>query len=99
MLYEVITKDMIGAVIGPGGKIIQEIQATTVSTITIEEKGNVGVVCVSADNAASINAAMAKIKGIVAVPEVGEVYKGKVKSIVPFGAFVEVLPGKEGLLV
>jgi len=93
-----IPKDMIGAVIGPGGKIIQEIQATTVSTITIEEKGNVGVVCVSADNAASINAAMAKIKGIVAVPEVGEVYKGKVKSIVPFGAFVEVLPGKEGLL-
>ncbi len=93
-----IPKDMIGAVIGPGGKIIQEIQSTTESTITIEESGDVGIVNVSADNAASINAALAKIKGIVAVPEVGEVYKGKVKSIVPFGAFVEILPGKEGLL-
>ncbi|MCW3804001.1 polyribonucleotide nucleotidyltransferase [Plebeiibacterium marinum] len=93
-----IPKDMIGAVIGPGGKIIQEIQASTESTITIEEDGNVGKVCVSADNAASINAAMAKIKGIVAVPEIGEIYQGKVKSIVPFGAFVEVLPGKDGLL-
>ncbi len=93
-----IPKDMIGAVIGPGGKIIQEIQATTESTITIEEDGNVGIVNVSANNTASINAAIAKIKGIVAVPEVGEVYKGKVKSIVAFGAFVEILPGKEGLL-
>ncbi len=93
-----IPKDMIGAVIGPGGKIIQEIQATTESVITIEEKGDIGEVCVSANNAASINAALAKIKGIVAVPEVGEVYKGKIKSIVPFGAFVEILPGKEGLL-
>ncbi|GAF03973.1 polyribonucleotide nucleotidyltransferase [Saccharicrinis fermentans] len=93
-----IPKDMIGAVIGPGGKIIQEIQATTESTITIEEDGDIGKVSVSADNAAAINAAMAKIKGIVAVPEVGEVYKGKIKSIVPFGAFVEILPGKEGLL-
>ena len=93
-----IPKDMIGAVIGPGGKIIQEIQATTESTITIEEDGDVGIVNVSADNAASINAALAKIKGIVAVPEVGEVYQGKIKSIVPFGAFVEILPGKEGLL-
>ncbi len=94
----IIPKDMIGAVIGPGGKIIQEIQATTESTITIEEVGNTGKVSVSANNADAINAAMAKIKGIVAVPEVGEVYKGKVKSIVPFGAFVEILPGKEGLL-
>ncbi len=94
----IIPKDMIGAVIGPGGKIIQEIQATTESTITIEEDGDTGKVSISASNADSINAAMAKIKGIVAVPEVGEVYKGKVKSIVPFGAFVEILPGKDGLL-
>ncbi len=93
-----IPKDMIGAVIGPGGKIIQEIQSTTESIITIEESGEFGIVNISADNAASINAALAKVKGIVAVPEVGEVYKGKVKSIVPFGAFVEVLPGKDGLL-
>ena len=93
-----IPKDMIGAVIGPGGKIIQEIQATTESTITIEEEGDVGKVSISADNADAINAALAKVKGIVAVPEVGEVYKGKIKSIVPFGAFVEILPGKEGLL-
>ncbi|MCW3786549.1 polyribonucleotide nucleotidyltransferase [Plebeiibacterium sediminum] len=94
----IIPKDMIGAVIGPGGKIIQEIQATTDSTITIEEEGDTGKVSISASNADSINAALAKIKGIVAVPEVGEVYKGKVKSIVPFGAFVEILPGKDGLL-
>ncbi|WP_282036856.1 polyribonucleotide nucleotidyltransferase [Saccharicrinis aurantiacus] len=93
-----IPKDMIGAVIGPGGKIIQEIQATTESTVTIEEDGDFGQVSISADNADSINAALAKIKGIVAVPEVGEVYKGKVKSIVPFGAFVEIMPGKDGLL-
>ncbi len=93
-----IPKDMIGAVIGPGGKIIQEIQSTTESIITIEESGEFGIVNISADNAASINAALAKVKGIVAVPEVGEVYRGKVKSIVPFGAFVEVLPGKDGLL-
>ncbi len=94
----IIPKDMIGAVIGPGGKIIQEIQATTESTITIEEEGDTGKVSISANNADAINAALAKIKGIVAVPEVGEVYKGKVKSIVPFGAFVEILPGKDGLL-
>ncbi|TLX70681.1 polyribonucleotide nucleotidyltransferase [Labilibacter sediminis] len=94
----IIPKDMIGAVIGPGGKIIQEIQASTESTITIEEIEDTGKVSVSANNADAINAAMAKIKGIVAVPEVGEVYTGKIKSIVPFGAFVEILPGKEGLL-
>ncbi|WP_142531463.1 polyribonucleotide nucleotidyltransferase [Saccharicrinis carchari] len=93
-----IPKDMIGAVIGPGGKIIQEIQTSTDSTITIEEIGDTGKVSVSASNADAINAAMAKIKSIVAVPEVGEVYKGKIKSIVPFGAFVEIIPGKEGLL-
>lgn len=94
----IIPKDMIGAVIGPGGKIIQEIQSSTESTITIEEIGDTGKVSVSASNADSIKAAMAKIKSIVAVPEVGEVYKGKIKSIVPFGAFVEIIPGKEGLL-
>ncbi|MBS2212933.1 polyribonucleotide nucleotidyltransferase [Carboxylicivirga mesophila] len=93
-----IPKDMIGSVIGPGGKIIQEIQATTETVITIEEEGNIGKVAISASNKASIDAAVAKVKAIVAVPEVGEVYRGKVKSIVPFGAFVEILPGKDGLL-
>ncbi|MCU4154596.1 polyribonucleotide nucleotidyltransferase [Carboxylicivirga sp. A043] len=93
-----IPKDMIGSVIGPGGKIIQEIQATTDTVITIEEEGDVGHVAISASNKDSIDAATAKVKAIVAVPEVGEVYRGKVKSIVPFGAFVEILPGKDGLL-
>ncbi|MCT4646206.1 MAG: polyribonucleotide nucleotidyltransferase [Carboxylicivirga sp.] len=93
-----IPKDMIGSVIGPGGKIIQEIQATTETVITIEEEGDLGKVAISASNKDSIDAAVAKVKAIVAVPEVGEVYKGKVKSIVPFGAFVEILPGKDGLL-
>lgn len=93
-----IPKDMIGAVIGPGGKIIQEIQSTTNSTITIEEVDNVGIVDVFAIDKASIDAAMARIKSIVAVPEAGEIYKGKVKTITPFGAFVEIMPGKDGLL-
>ncbi|MCT4614954.1 MAG: polyribonucleotide nucleotidyltransferase [Marinifilaceae bacterium] len=93
-----IPKEMIGAVIGPGGKIIQEIQETTESVIVIEEVGNKGVVDISANNKESIDAALAKVKAIVAVPEVGEVYKGKVKSIVAFGAFIEIFPGKEGLL-
>jgi len=93
-----IPKDMIGSVIGPGGKIIQEIQATTETIITIEEVGNIGKVAISASNKDAIDAALARVKGIVAVPEVGTIYKGKVKSIVPFGAFVEVLPGKDGLL-
>ncbi len=93
-----IPKDTIGSVIGPGGKIIQEIQETTKSVIVIEEIDNKGVVDISADNKASIDAALARIKGIVAVPEVGEIYKGKVKSIVSFGAFVEILPGKDALL-
>jgi polyribonucleotide nucleotidyltransferase len=93
-----IPKDMIGAVIGPGGKVIQEIQAETNSTITIEEIENVGIVDVFAVDKASIDAAMAWIKGIVAVPEEGMVYKGKVKTITPYGAFVEILPGKDGLL-
>jgi len=93
-----IPKDMIGAVIGPGGKVIQEIQAETNSTITIEENDNVGMVDVFAVDKASIDAAMDWIKGIVAVPEAGEVYTGKVKTITPYGAFVEILPGKDGLL-
>ncbi|MDQ2179525.1 polyribonucleotide nucleotidyltransferase [Marinifilum sp. D714] len=93
-----IPKDMIGAVIGPGGKIIQEIQEVTGAVIVIEEVDGKGVVDISADNKESIDAAVARVKGIVAVPEVGEIYKGKVKSIVTFGAFIEILPGKDGLL-
>ncbi|MDQ1773055.1 polyribonucleotide nucleotidyltransferase [Labilibaculum sp. A4] len=93
-----IPKDMIGAVIGPGGKIIQEIQESTGAVLVIEEIDNKGVVDISANNKEAIDAALARIKGIVAIPEVGEIYKGKVKSIVAFGAFVEVLPGKDGLL-
>jgi polyribonucleotide nucleotidyltransferase len=93
-----IPKDMIGAVIGPGGKIIQEIQAETETTIVIEEVNNQGVVEVFASNADSLNAAMGRIKGIVAVPEVGEVYQGKVKAVAAYGAFVEIIPGKDGLL-
>ncbi|MCH5327774.1 MAG: polyribonucleotide nucleotidyltransferase [Coprobacter sp.] len=93
-----IPKDMIGAVIGPGGKIIQGIQEATGAIITIEEIDNIGRVEVSAPNRDSIEAAMSKIKTIVAVPEEGEVYTGKVKSILAFGAFVEFMPGKDGLL-
>ena len=93
-----IPKDMIGAVIGPGGKVIQEIQKETSSTITIEENDNVGMVDVFAVDKAAIDAAMNWIKGIVAVPEAGTIYKGKVKTITPYGAFVEILPGKDGLL-
>ncbi len=93
-----IPKDYIGAVIGPGGKIIQGIQEETGATITIEEINNRGRVEVSATNKASIDAAMNKIKGIVAVPEVGEEYDATVRSVMPYGAFCEFLPGKDGLL-
>ncbi len=93
-----IPKEMIGAVIGPGGKIIQEIQASTSTTIAIEEKDDKGYVNVAASNKDSINAALDRINMIVAIPEVGKVYRGKVKTIVPFGAFIEILPGKDGLL-
>jgi len=94
----IIPKEMIGALIGPGGKVIQEIQNTTGSTIVIEEVDNVGVVDVFAADKNSIDAAMRRIKAIVEVPEIGKLYKGKVKSIVSFGAFVEILPNKDGLL-
>lgn len=93
-----IPKEMIGAVIGPGGKIIQEIQASTDTVITIDEVDNLGVVDISGQNAHSMEEALKRIQRIVAVPEIGKVYKGLIKSIVTFGAFVEILPGKEGLL-
>ena len=91
----IIPQDFIGAVIGPGGKVIQEIQKSTGTTITITEKDNKGFVDIFGENKDALEAALARIKGIVAMPEVGEVYKGKIRSIVAFGAFVEILPGKE----
>jgi polyribonucleotide nucleotidyltransferase len=93
-----IPKDMIGAVIGPGGKIIQDIQATTGATIVIEEVNGQGMVDVFGENYEIITAALDRIKAICAVPEVGQVYRGKVKTITQFGAFVEILPNKDGLL-
>ncbi|MBS1520633.1 MAG: polyribonucleotide nucleotidyltransferase [Bacteroidetes bacterium] len=93
-----IDKEYIGAVIGPGGKIIQEMQRETGATISIEEKDNQGIVQIFAANKASIDAAVSRIRAIAAKPEVGEIYEGKVKSIMPFGAFVEIMPGKDGLL-
>ena len=93
-----IPKEFIGAVIGPGGKIIQQMQEETGATITIEETDGVGKVQVSAPNKDSIDAALGKIKAIVAVPEISEVYEGTVRSIMPYGCFVEILPGKDGLL-
>ncbi len=94
----IIPKEFIGAVIGPGGKIIQQMQEDTQTTITIDEVDGVGKVQVSAPNKEAIDAAIAKIKAIVAIPEVGEVYEGTVRSIMPYGCFVEFLPGKDGLL-
>ncbi len=93
-----IPKEMIGAVIGPGGKIIQDIQATTGATIVIEEVNGQGMVDVFGENYEVIRAALDRIKSICAVPEVGQVYRGKVKTITQFGAFVEILPNKDGLL-
>ncbi len=93
-----IPKDFIGTVIGPGGKVIQEIQKLTGTTITITENDEVGIVDVFGENKESIDGALARIKAIVAVPEIGETYSGPIKSIVAFGAFVEILPGKEALL-
>ncbi|MBB2145049.1 polyribonucleotide nucleotidyltransferase [Pedobacter sp. LMG 31464] len=93
-----IDKEFIGAVIGPGGKIIQEMQRETGASISIEEVGNKGIVEIFADNKAAIDAAVARINAIAAKPEIGATYQGKVKSIMPFGAFVEIMPGKDGLL-
>ena len=93
-----IPKDSIGAVIGPGGKVIQEIQKQTGTTITITEDDQKGIVDVFGVEKSAIDAALQRIKEIVAVPEIGETYHGKIKSIVPFGAFVEIMPGKEALL-
>jgi polyribonucleotide nucleotidyltransferase len=93
-----IPKEFIGAIIGPGGKIIQQMQEETGATITIEEVDGVGKVQVSAPNKDSIDGALRKIKAIVAVPEIGETYEGVVRSVMPYGCFVEIMPGKDGLL-
>jgi polyribonucleotide nucleotidyltransferase len=93
-----IPKEMIGAVIGPGGKIIQKIQEETKTVIVLEEVNDRGQIQIAGANKDAIIAAVSQIKAIIAVPEVGEIYKGKVKSIVAFGAFIEVIPGKDGLL-
>ena len=93
-----IPKEFIGAVIGPGGKIIQQMQEETGATITIDEEDGVGKIQVSGPNKEAIDAAIAKIRAIVAIPEVGEVYEGTVRSIMPYGCFVEFMPGKDGLL-
>jgi polyribonucleotide nucleotidyltransferase len=94
----VIEKEMIGAVIGPGGKVVQDIQNTTGATVVIEEVNGKGIINVFANNKDVMEAALRRIRAIVAIPEVGQVYEGKVKSIMPFGAFVEFMPGKDGLL-
>ncbi len=93
-----IPKEFIGAIIGPGGKIIQEMQRETGTTIVIEEKNEMGYIDVAGDSQEAVEAALRRIRNIVAVPEVGEVYEGKVKSILNFGAFIEFMPGKDGLL-
>jgi polyribonucleotide nucleotidyltransferase len=94
----IIDKEYIGAVIGPGGKVIQEMQKETGTTIVIEEVGDKGRIEIFSPDRAGIDAALRKIRGIVAVPEIGEVYEATVKSIMPYGAFVEFMPGKQGLL-
>jgi len=93
-----VPKEFIGAIIGPGGKVIQEMQRETGATIVIEEVGEFGIVDIVADNVAAKDAVVERIKRIVSVPEVGEIYKGKVKNIMPFGAFIEILPNQDGLL-
>ncbi|MGD1841539.1 MAG: polyribonucleotide nucleotidyltransferase [Thermonemataceae bacterium] len=93
-----IDKDLIGAVIGPGGKVVQDIQKTTGATIVIEEMDDHGLVNIFATDQETMEAAHQRVKDIVAQPEVGEIYTGKVKTIMPFGAFIEILPGKDGLL-
>ena len=94
----IIPKEFIGAVIGPGGKVIQQMQEDTKTTITIDEEDGVGKVQIAAPDREAIEAALAKIKAIVAIPEVGQVYRGTVRSVMPYGCFVEFLPGKDGLL-
>ncbi len=94
----IVDKEFIGIIIGPSGKTIQELQRETDTTIIIEEQGNSGIIEIFSHDKASIEKAKEKIKGLVAVPEVGQTYKGIVKDIVAFGAFVEILPGKDGLL-
>jgi polyribonucleotide nucleotidyltransferase len=94
----VIDKELIGAVIGPGGKVVQDIQKTTGATVVIEEVKEKGIVNIFATNQQVMDAAVKRVKAIVAIPEVGETYDGIVKSIMPFGAFVEFMPGKDGLL-
>ncbi|MDX2173317.1 MAG: polyribonucleotide nucleotidyltransferase [Bacteroidota bacterium] len=94
----VIPGEFIGAVIGPGGKVIQEMQKQTNTTIVINEVDKTGVVEIFGTNATDVKAALAKIKAIVAVPEIGDIYDAKVKTIMPYGAFVEIMPGKDGLL-
>ena len=93
-----VHKEFIGAIIGPGGKVIQKIQEETNTTIVIEEEGDLGIIDIVSSNKEDIEAAKEKIKQIVAIPEIGNIYKGVVKNIVPFGAFIEILPGKDGLL-
>lgn len=93
-----IEQSQIGAVIGPGGKVVQEIQKESGTTIVIEEKDNAGYVSIFATNKEGMDKAISRVKGIVAIPEIGEIYDGKVKTIMPFGAFVEFLPNKDGLL-
>ncbi len=93
-----VPKEFIGAIIGPGGKVIQELQKESGSTIVIEEVGDYGVVDIVSEDKNSIDYVVDRIKGIIAVPEIGQVYQGTVKSVVPFGMFIEILPGKEGLL-
>jgi len=93
-----IDKEFIGAVIGPGGKIVQEMQRETGATISIDEVDGKGIIQVFGDNETSVSEAVKRIKAIVAKPEVGEIYEGKVRSIMPFGAFIEIMPGKDGLL-
>ncbi|MFI3295818.1 MAG: polyribonucleotide nucleotidyltransferase [Rikenellaceae bacterium] len=93
-----IDKDFIGAIIGPGGKVIQEMQKVSGTTITITEEGNKGLVDIYSASKDGIDYVLDRIKGITAIPEVGEIYKGKVKTITDFGAFIEILPGKDGLL-
>jgi polyribonucleotide nucleotidyltransferase len=93
-----IPTEFIGAVIGPGGKIIQEIQRETNTTISIEEKENKGFVEICSEDKAGIDSALGRIRSIVAIPEIGDIYDAKVKTIMPYGAFVEFMPGKDGLL-